>query len=470
MKHQLDDFIKRKFEDRTFEFNDSYWTNAETLILADEKKKRRKMIFVYLTWMALVAMIAVGSYYLGTQKANTNVTNEIATTQTETNNSQSKNNKSITNTINDLNTDNTQPERLETDIAHTKRTTTDNTSTTEHYQDFETPDKNVRVGEAIPQNVIEPKRTITPITSTIAERDLYDQKQIVGNNNVTANTNSNAKSIGKESPDLNVSKQAMASQEPRVKEDLFNLQKLSMAFLMPLDIEFADFSAEGLLRTSDFANDLSSSYNSVPKFYMGLKAGALLYLPAKKVGYNGGVFFGYRLNRNLSLEAELFYAVLRNRYNAVDETSLTTYSFGREDSDFNITPEEIHSIELPLLLNYSFGSIAGKDFKTADRFLRHHLNFGASASFVNGIKGNLSQRIDNNEIVDPVSGWLNSDYYNKVNYNLLFGYDYALTKDIRIGVRAKYQLNDLYNNEVIQLQSAEPDHLYFELQTKFSIF
>ena len=476
MKHQLDDFIKGKFEDRTFEFNDSYWANAEALIVADEKKKRRNKVFFYLSGIALVVLISLGSYYLGTQKAQTTVKQEVAETQIKSNNSKSNNTtKSIANTINNPNTDNTHAAHSGTDFTQpgliaAERKVTDNTPTIEQDQDFETPDKIVQVGEAIPQNVIESKKTITPITSTIAERDLQEQKQIVGNNIVSAIANSNTKSIGKESPDLNVSNIAMASQKPRVKEDLSNIQKLSMASLMPLDIELAEFSADGLLRTSEFSNDLSSSYNSVPKFYMGLKAGALLYLPAKKVGYNGGFFLGYKLNRNLSLEAELFYSVLRNKYNTVDETSLTTYSFGREDSNYNITPEEIHAVELPLLLNYSFGSMANKDFRTADRFLRHHLNFGASATFVNGIKGNLLQQIDNNEIADPVSGWLNSDYYNKLNYNLLFGYDYALTKAIKIGLRAKYQLNDLYNNEVIQLQSAEPDHLYFELQTKFSIF
>ena len=460
MKHQLDDFIKGKFENRTFEFNDSYWMNAQALIEADEKKKKRKMILFYFAGIASIAMIAAFSYYLGTQKVNTIVEQDIAQTesiQTETDNTQTDNTQS----------DNTQTESTQTESTQTINT--DNTPTLKQDQEFETPEKLVTVGEAIPQSVVESKKTIAPITSSIAKTELYAQKQVVSDNK-PANTNSNAKSIGKESPDLNVSNQAMASQKPRVKEDVLNLQKLSMASLMPLNYELSEFSADGLLRTSDLTNDLSSSYNSVPKFYMGLKAGALLYLPAQKVGYHAGINFGYRFNRNISLEAELFYSVLRNKYNVVDQAELTTYSFGRQDSNFEINPEEIHSTELPLFVNFAFGSNAGKDFLTADRFLRHNVNFGASVSFVNGIKGNLSQSFDNNEIADPVSGWLNSDYYNKLNYNLLFGYDFALTKALKIGLRAKYQLNDLYNNEVIELQTAEPNHLYFELQTKLSIF
>ena len=110
---------------------------------------------------------------------------------------------------------------------------------------------------------------------------------------------------------------------------------------------------------------------------------------------------------------------------------------------------------------FSFGK-AKMDLNAKDRLLKNQVSIGAAISLVQGVEGQITQTESDGSQSSDQSGWLSTDYYQDVNYNVLFGYNYNINRHLSIGLRANYQLVDLYKVGQASFEDAEPNKLFFE--------
>ncbi len=272
-------------------------------------------------------------------------------------------------------------------------------------------------------------------------------------------------------PSLNVSNQDEASQLPRVETMKFSNALIGNLALKSLQNKVEDFSAQDLLQIQEIPES-ALKYNSASNFSMGLKVGALLYLPTKKVGYQAGIIAAYKLKRNLSIGLEGTYNVKRNDFSNSEQSSTTRYSFGKEEVSYFLKPTEIHNVEIPLYLKYSFGYPKALDLNASkqERYLKHAVHAGFGVNLFNRVEAEVFEQKENQLLNSIEQGSLSQEYINSSNFNLLMGYEYFFKKSFSIGIRTKYQLNDLYKNTIPNQDGIEPSKLSIELNANIKLF
>ena len=61
-KEPIDDFFKRKLEEADLSYQEAYWLKAQALLEAEEKKKRRILLFRWFSFGTLLLLLAWGAW------------------------------------------------------------------------------------------------------------------------------------------------------------------------------------------------------------------------------------------------------------------------------------------------------------------------------------------------------------------------------------------------------------------------
>ena len=269
----------------------------------------------------------------------------------------------------------------------------------------------------------------------------------------------------------NVSNQKEASQIPRVEVANINYSLLSNLGLNYLEGASTGFDAENLIQVHDVP-ETTSSYNSARQFSMGLRMGALLYLPAQEMGYSGGFTLAYKLNRKLSLESGASYQVRRDAFASTEQASAIQYSFGANEINYSLRPTAMHHVEVPLLLKFTFGVPKNLNMHSpaSKRYMKHNLSLGASLGLWSGVEAEISEQLNELPSTSFEKGWISEEFINNTNQFILMGYDYNLSKAITLGIRGRYQINDTFKDNVLNKEALEPNKWFVEFGLGLKLF
>ena len=449
MSNQLDNFFKNKLQNRTFEYDESAWEDARLLIEESEKNKKRKRWFLLFSSVLLVLMVGVTAYYLGRESVQPTIQPSPNVTIAD----KDSNHNSSTTSIAELSENNIG---LNSPNLHAERKVFD---------------AKKKIENSYSAN--ERKKTRKRKNSSFKNLNTKDKllQNALGVEGIVQSSNTPITTI------YNPHIDATATQKQTnlsVIESSFSLDRLAATSPLSNKTRYLDVMVNDDLSSKlpelIYTPDNLLSEKTTPKLFFGLRAGAAI-LPTAFKNLDGGAFVQYNFNRNLSLS-------IQPHYNYQELSQLTTVEsviingFGLRTSAFSLSPESIRSVHAPVLLSYSFGKkdLYLKDVSTK-RFMKHKISAGVSYIYLDGITGSILEKETSTASSSIESGWLAPSSFNRHNAEVLFGYEYFLTKRLSLGTMLRYRLKNQFSDIFLQqnLTVAEPNALYIGLQAFYRL-
>ena len=470
MENNLDNFFKKKLDQREFEMEDAYWAQMEEMIEADEKDNHKGLLWRWLLGTLLLLVVAGGLYWWAAQSAVVVPLNHAHTnTKVETI-------KSSDDVVKSSNEDNLSSEQVvntmvkEETIKNTNIGTPTNSNSNKRNFDLEEK-----------QNTENSIRQSSEQVEVMSETDLYNNKntKLIRENNSNTNSSmpqqiilpakqqSESVTPSTQFPSLE-SKEATTKKEKTVKPKLFAQSMTDIPFLdlssSLLDYQFKKNRKDGL---PDL--EWQNINRSKKRLSFGITAGIVSFEDNQSNSIQGaelGFTARYQLKDQLAINADLMYFYRGGSYQPIDVTTLPAYSFGRLDYRNELTPENVHYLDLPIYLTYSMNS--------------HVFEAGVSANYLLGVRGatqNILEEGPSQKISDV--NWIDKTGFKTIVGNVLLGYRYQINSKLHFGLRATYSLtgyNDLIEDESaisinidrrMIVQDIRPLHLNFKLTQYF---
>lgn len=176
------------------------------------------------------------------------------------------------------------------------------------------------------------------------------------------------------------------------------------------------------------------------RWSLGLSANVMLY-PYRTdanetlIGWNAGVFATYHLHPNWGIQSGLQYRLRTGQFGFAKESNIASYRFGREEQRFLLLPNQLHYLEMPLVVQYSNA--------------KHQLGLGVRLQYLLGVRGSLRNTFDadsepnlfnTNELNQ---GWIVKDGFKEWPIDLTASYFYGITKRWQIGLEASYTIGGI---------------------------
>jgi hypothetical protein len=452
MSNQLDNFFKNKLRDRSFEYDESAWEDARLLIEESEKNKKRKRWFVFLSGALLIFVVGISAYYLGRESVAPVV-----------------------------------PPSSNAIIAEKDLNVTTSSSAAAASQSNELKNLNLESDSRVINSKDVAKKTISNDVIKENRKTKLSKISSFKNLNTKDETYQNALGAGgisqpSNTPITTIYNPHIGTSATQKQTDLsFNdsgigIEKLVATSLLPSKTANLDFVInENILDKLPemvFTPDNLHSKNTLPsaKIMFGLRTGAAI-VPTAFKNLDGGAFVQYNFNRNLSLSIQPHYNYQELSQQTTEETAVIN-GFGLRTSAFSLSPESIRSIHAPVLLSYSFGK-EDLDLKkvSSKRFMKHKISAGVSYIYLDGITGSILEKETSTASLSIESGWLAPTAFNRDNAEVLFGYEYFLTKRLSLGTMLRYRLKSQFSDLFLQQNPTvkEPNSLYIGLQAYYRI-
>jgi hypothetical protein len=172
----------------------------------------------------------------------------------------------------------------------------------------------------------------------------------------------------------------------------------------------------------------------------GLSANAMLY-PYRTdanetlIGWNAGIFATYHFDPNWGVQSGLQYRLRTGQFGFAKESNSDSYRFGREVQRFLLLPNQLHYLEMPLVVQYSNA--------------KHQLGLGVRLQYLLGVRGSLRNSFNadsepnlfnTNEVNQ---GWIVKDGFKEWPIDLTASYFYGITKRWQIGLEASYTIGGI---------------------------
>ncbi len=169
-----------------------------------------------------------------------------------------------------------------------------------------------------------------------------------------------------------------------------------------------------------------------PFWRFGLVADA--YAPiSQRTQFGGGVVVSRAFNTHWRAETGLQYQFLQGSLPNTKNASQVQYSFGKSINLYELKPNQIHRLMLPVSLQYTHGA--------------HMIEFGGAAHYLAGVRGNLTSADSMGTINQR--GWVPTDGLRKLNVGLFTGYRYRVAPGLVVGVRVHYLPNSLWHKDYV---------------------
>lgn len=436
----LDQFFKDKFQDREFEFQESYWEGARELIVEEDKRRRRGLLWRNLGFGVLLLMLigaGAGMYWWtnnndpvggALEMAEANAKEDLPDSATNALNDNGEKNSQTSTIISPLKKSNdteSNPELATTNAVRSNTNTNTNTSNTRTFPANDKLVENPQKEES--KSIIENKN---PKASESSKQ----------NADTTATATSTPVANSLETPPA-----SEAASAPRASLAHF-------AHLNPLPISPLH-AAEEPLSTS--IKDPQIRQN---KWRLGLAVFSQFY-PGREqeafwLGGAVGPSLGYALNDQWTLQADLLYQMRRGNFASAAVESDKTFTFGLRETRNILQPTALHYLELPLYLKW--------------RNRRQMIEGGLFLTYLTGVRGEWEQRkylhpwelrsllqpsdrtVDyTSEIIEK--GWVESNTFSQWRPGLLLGYRYWIASSFSANFRVKYHLNNISSDANVEV-------------------
>lgn len=465
-QHKFDDFLKQKLNQRQFEFKDPYWLQAEKLIEDNERDdKWRFMILLFAGLLLLISGIGIGTYYAHTNSGTSDYPHEIS--------GQNIDHPTISTII----SDNSTQEQHNTLSANTNENS--DISDTQNNTALSTATEQTIANSTVPNNTISNHNNANQDTKTGLDPNSFspnykNTKASSANPKTTLAGTTTSTTMGNENTVKQSSSSVSVNDNP-VTEDISNpingeesreanhkpLTELQPNQVLDIALQYIPYPISALdNRPQGRKIDIPLPEKADKKLSVGVRGSALLYLslpnPAQGgIGFTAGLTAKYQITPKWGIALDGLYHVRKHQFANVAASQQVDYSFGRVEETYLLTPSAIHSFEAPLYVAYNFAK-------------KHEAELGLAPTFLYGVKGDLYA---DNEVSN--SAWVATDAYRKMHLNLLLGYNYNITNNLSLGIRARYTLGGIINKDFVYPSGVVPketDKLYFDLNAKFDIF
>jgi len=200
-----------------------------------------------------------------------------------------------------------------------------------------------------------------------------------------------------------------------------------------LDLASTDFQLE---QETPVAKQAALHYYKRNRFNVGLLSSAIV-TPSfndKIIGLSGmniGGTFSYRLTPRWSVNADLLYEFHGRNYAFPNgNNSLTyeyqSYGFGLDDNTYNVKVKQSHLLTLPLYMKYHIGS--------------HSIDLGVQGAYTLGLRGKIEEEtissIETASTREAKTTWVDSDRVSPYQFNVMLGYQFAISKRFSVGLRS----------------------------------
>lgn len=496
----LDKLFKKKLEQRSFEFKDAYWQEAEQLIAAEEGKRRRRVGWWIFGLLFMLTIAAGAFYYSQVDQAPipTTASNEpLVNTETSELNLRSTNIESTsandkeklsnsTTEISNSAPSSSEKEPTQSEIASLSKNAANRTGYAAES----------RRTDVIGQSISEYK------TNTKAS----DNSQLtIDNKSAFISPANNEEVISTSDQSKEASEQSYERSAPDADTPAPASKSEKIASLVALDL--LETRGLELLDIAEEERTLSKSIKvSQPKrWQIGLDI-ASLHQFSNSTGQYSGIALGavgdFKLDRRWSVQGGLRYSIRQpqnflnlgnsstasNRNNSSDNTFVSTtnfYNFGLIQVDEITDVQQFHFIELPVNVQF--------------RAKRHLFAVGAQLNYLSGVRGEQALQTSSPDLnsstgVDPVGellgssipgsnnkGWLDRSPYNKWSSEAFISYGFILSPKWTVNLGAHFQLfnnglNDSISGEAnMFLDQQGPlgvqttDRVYFRLGMRYTI-
>ncbi len=430
--NNLDNFYNKKLQNRTFEFKDSYWEDAEQLIIADEKN-RRKGLYFWLFGILFIVILAGSIYWIGLPQPESGKAVSAFLNSPVENQMQSDQNLKQ-----DFNQSTDKLSKEENNLSEFNMINSDATISNDLSTDYS---NNVIVNkiDASPEksNPINHKENLS---HSEKYTDPKDEKQSLADFSTGSKTTKENNQLVVFENDKTVNTKAESKNDETVSQKDDQSKVLSVPLLKTLETVWDK------IESPEYAKLKKVRIPKTRNFGFGITASGLIY-PAKQsekawIGVSFGLLGQYKILNALSLNAELLYTYRTGTFNAISKTTQTDYGFGKKTFDYSSKPESLHFVDFPVYVQYKSG--------------RHRIDGGFTFSFLTGVRGNIEKQTSllpwertgesafSNENLSR--GWLYKSDFNSFNTSLLLGYRYDLNKNFGLGLRSSYRFGDLFKN------------------------
>ncbi|KAB2810087.1 outer membrane beta-barrel protein [Phaeocystidibacter luteus] len=420
---ELEILFRKKFNERTVEFNPAAWEGAERLIIAGEKRRRRRAIIGWSTAASVAAILGFTAFSVVNSPSDTIAPNAIAwpsqsettipTIENEADNAELPQADPAAVAFDDSEIVEPQPrsgynepqpdENLvapSTNVASANNTSnnTANNSSFTQTEVSQTTTQSVAVSQSQVAQVSTVQNTSnTEVASTLGNEsnlgvaettpDLSEdnsEEAVTTKEVVAANTSSDVTETADEAGE-EVAMAAEDDQSPIVQRPRHRVMRWS-------------FGLEGGLNMSSMSN---GNYSTVPSFYGGIPVELAF---AENWMVRSGVFYSHRAS-----------------YGQSKADDFTSYSFGRRTVSREFTSSRLGYIELPITAVYALGD--------------HEIEFGGYAGIRVLEVGTTTSVVENGlepATVTTYNALTTESGSAPVDAGLRFGYAYRLTERWRI--------------------------------------
>ena len=437
MENNLDNFFKKKLDHREFEMKDAYWAEMEQIIEADEKGNDRKFLWMLLLGAFLLVAV-VGGYFWNYGVSSTSISNQIVKTSDDT--SSTAKNKETTNLLEKTEAVSLEEtNKIESNVSNNEvvsSATVQNDDLNKVLPAIDSKQASNKTISSDAANNILKKSSIKKYSTDsnkniVAEKKVASeiddfptillpkekQKEAFTNPKVETPTTTQKSQNQKQQPLPSTDKKVEKAEKPVVKKPIASVMNIPSLDLYPTKKE-------------ESLPDLDWSYLKKKRFSMGLTAGIVSFpfeqnTTNSELGAKLGLTARYQLKGNLALNADLMYFYESGKYNPIQSTTETFYSFGRIVNKNDLTPKNIHYLELPIYLTYALK--------------KHIFEGGVSASYLLGVRGaTIRTPHEGQSYAIDDSGWIDDSNFKNVFANVALGYRYQISPDLHFGVRAIY--------------------------------
>lgn len=410
----IDGLLKKKLENRSFEFQDSYWEAAEQLIDADSNaRKKRRWFFLLLFFFLASGLGGIVSWFqfAGSQPGYANA----------------------------LTNGNSMPDSMN------NRTKVPPSSPEVHNQILIVEE----VCDESASSSSVPKKRFSAVFRSSNKPGTKRNKDVINNRNPMseeARAPLPTETPGETPPgrfrSSDVRDIAFEGYLPSRNFSLYNelkrpgvLPKQSLSFRKrhALGIMLGTTLAPGLQNNSDTRAAIST-HPSV------------------------GLRYSYSLGKGIRLQTGLLYQG-RGGLNADSTYRSVNFSFGAETEATTISPQSLHYVEVPLMADVH---LAG----------RHYLMGGVNLAYLINTRSDVhKEKILPFETVDMGSNkaWGYRQGFQPLDASVTVGYGYYLNRGLRLGVRANYGLRDITDDSFF-LNNTRDRNLQLRLVLEYDLF
>jgi hypothetical protein len=416
-QHELDKFLRQKFEGREFEFHEAFWEEAETMIAAEQGMAARGRFW----WLSrilggagVLAMLGLVSWWMLDQdpKPGKQPAAEFYLSPTLPLGADNQEGKNEFNLI--------VPYSLSSQIDEASFRSETNPSNSSSISPISSP------SEFSPTSPTHSQASSEVSSSDGKQAEPFSQPTASQGLDAVASPSQLLK-LGRQLPSVSA-----AGSSKELAEEALQMAsaRIEVDSLSPV---YDALQIEGNAPLSEFRFPVRPKDS---RHSLGLSLGGTLIRNFRRDGFNLGPVVGltyeYSLSSRLRLSSGL---LLRNRAGLNSSLGFvsSTYSFGREDVTVALQPLSLQQLELPLQLSARLAQ-------------RHYLSLGGNVAYLLGVRSRISTSASSQlgtTLLSEENAWGYRQLYTDWELSLSLAYRVYLGRGLNLWLEYQHGLTDL---------------------------